>query len=131
MNSTYPIEPARSFTSLETPSFPFASKWGMSCHRDTGHGAQHIRARPLSLSSRRVVKNPQCVKLEIARDTLDEITLRRMHHFRRNKFVADSVDGSNKGGTVRIVLDFLSQSYDAIVDSAATGAFPLRPQGAD
>lgn len=98
---------------------------------DAGHGAQHLRAGPLSLSSRRIVKNPQLVKLGIARDTLDEIALGRMHHFRRNKFVTDSVNGSNKSGTVRIVLDFLSQSYDAIVDSAATGAFPFRPQGAD
>jgi hypothetical protein len=97
----------------------------------TGHGAQHIRAGPPSLSSRRIVKNLQLVKLGTPRDTLDEIALGRMHRFRWNKFVADSVNGSNKSGTVRIVLDFLSQSHDAIVDSAATGAFPLRPQGAD
>jgi hypothetical protein len=62
---------------------------------------------------------------------LDEIALGRGHRFRRNKFVANSVNGLNKSGTVRIVLDFLSQSHDAIVDSAATGAFPVRPQGGD
>jgi hypothetical protein len=54
-----------------------------------------------------------------------------MHRVLRNKFVADPMDGSNKNWIVRIILDFLSQSRDAIVDGAATEARPFWPCRAD
>lgn len=47
--------------------------------------------------------------------------------FLRNKFVPNSVNGSNKSGTIRIVLDFLAQSRDAVVHRAVTGSLSFWP----
>jgi hypothetical protein len=41
------------------------------------------------------------------------------------------VNGSDKDGTVRIILDFLPQLRDAIIHGAVTGTLSLGPRGTD
>jgi hypothetical protein len=51
--------------------------------------------------------------------------------FLRDKFVADSVNGSDKDRTVRIALDFLPQLRDTVINGAVTGTLSLGPRGTD
>ena len=56
---------------------------------------------------------------------------RTTHSFLRNKFVANSVDGLNEYGLIRIGLDFLPQFRNAVVHCAMTGALPFWPDRTD